>query len=170
MYRSPKQPAMRKNMKTTARILAALLLSLTFVQAVSAQTHRSEAAKNAFKAAHPCPANGARSGPCPGYVIDHIRALACGGPDDPSNMQWQSVEEGKAKDKWERKGCETGAQSEQPPIINAPEAVGSGKYQCGAKSTCKQMSSCEEAKFYLNTCGLRRLDRDGDGVPCEAVC
>ncbi len=40
-----------------------------------------------------------------GYVVDHIRPLACGGPDDPSNMQWQTVAEAKAKDKWERRGC-----------------------------------------------------------------
>lgn len=38
------------------------------------------------------------------------------------------------------------------------------------KRTCKDMSSCDEAKFYLTTCGLKRLDRDGDGVPCEKLC
>jgi hypothetical protein len=41
----------------------------------------------------------------PGYVIDHIVPLACGGADAPSNMQWQTVAAAKAKDKWERKGC-----------------------------------------------------------------
>jgi hypothetical protein len=40
-----------------------------------------------------------------GYVVDHIKPLACGGADDPSNMQWQTVAEAKAKDKVERKGC-----------------------------------------------------------------
>jgi hypothetical protein len=40
-----------------------------------------------------------------GYVVDHIKPLACGGADDPSNMQWQTKAEAKAKDKWERKGC-----------------------------------------------------------------
>jgi len=40
-----------------------------------------------------------------GHVVDHIVPLACGGADAPSNMQWQTVEEAKAKDKWERKGC-----------------------------------------------------------------
>ena len=41
----------------------------------------------------------------PGYVIDHIRPLACGGLDASSNMQWQTAAEAKAKDKTERIGC-----------------------------------------------------------------
>jgi hypothetical protein len=41
----------------------------------------------------------------PGYVVDHIQPLACGGADVPSNMQWQTAAEGAAKDKWERAGC-----------------------------------------------------------------
>jgi len=41
----------------------------------------------------------------PGYIIDHVVPLACGGADSPSNMQWQTVADAKAKDKVERKGC-----------------------------------------------------------------
>lgn len=41
---------------------------------------------------------------------------------------------------------------------------------CGAKRTCKEMVSCAEARFYLRECKLRKLDRDGDGVPCESKC
>ena len=64
---------------------------------------RSAAAKNEFKRQHPCPSTGRSSGACPGYVIDHVRALECGGPDTSSNMQWQTVADGKAKDKIERR-------------------------------------------------------------------
>jgi hypothetical protein len=32
------------------------------------------------------------------------------------------------------------------------------------------MASCAEARFYLQQCGLTRLDADRDGVPCEAIC
>jgi endonuclease YncB( thermonuclease family) len=41
---------------------------------------------------------------------------------------------------------------------------------CSGKRYCKDMSSCEEARFYLETCGLKALDRDGDGRPCESLC
>ena len=36
-----------------------------------------------------------------GYVIDHIIPLKKGGCDCPSNMQWQTIQDAKAKDKWE---------------------------------------------------------------------
>ena len=62
---------------------------------------RSESARAAFEREHPCPSTGRTRGPCPGYVVDHIRALKHGGADTPSNMQWQTVEAAKAKDKVE---------------------------------------------------------------------
>ena len=46
----------------------------------------------------------------------------------------------------------------------------SESFQCGDKQYCKQMLSCAEAKFYLASCGLTKLDGDGDGMPCESLC
>jgi hypothetical protein len=60
---------------------------------------RSQSAKRAFERR-----TGFQNGRS-GYVVDHIKPLACGGADAPSNMQWQSVTAAKAKDKVERKGC-----------------------------------------------------------------
>jgi hypothetical protein len=58
---------------------------------------RSEAAKKQFMKQTGYPKGR------PGYVIDHVVPLANGGTDDPSNMQWQTKADAKAKDKWERR-------------------------------------------------------------------
>jgi endonuclease YncB( thermonuclease family) len=42
--------------------------------------------------------------------------------------------------------------------------------QCGTKRYCREMTSCEEAKFYLRQCGELSLDGDKNGVPCESIC
>ena len=51
-----------------------------------------------------------------------------------------------------------------------PEATRPEDWRCGAKRTCGEMGSCAEARFHHETCGLSRLDGDGDGVPCEKLC
>ena len=71
----------------------------------SAREHRSSLVKHEFQLIHPCPSTGLTSGACPGWVKDHIVPLVCGGPDAPANMQWQTIRDAKAKDKWETKGC-----------------------------------------------------------------
>lgn len=72
-----------------------------------AATVRSVAAKHAFIRANPCPAAVAHSKySCPGYVIDHVVSLDCNGKDVPENMQWQTVQAAKAKDKVERNSAE----------------------------------------------------------------
>lgn len=62
---------------------------------------RHISAKSAFKMDNPCPLNGKTKGACNGYVIDHIIPLKRGGADTPINMQWQTKEGARLKDKWE---------------------------------------------------------------------
>lgn len=73
--------------------------SSTVKRDANGRIERSEASKHQFEVRSGYP-NGR-----PGYVVDHIRPLACGGADTPANMQWQTVAEAKVKDKWERAGC-----------------------------------------------------------------
>lgn len=47
--------------------------------------------------------------------------------------------------------------------------VYAAQFECG-KRTCKQMDSCAEARYHLEQCGVKSLDRDKDGVPCESIC
>jgi micrococcal nuclease len=42
--------------------------------------------------------------------------------------------------------------------------------QCGKKRRCSQMTSCDEAHFYLTRCGVKPLDGNRDGEPCEELC
>ena len=62
---------------------------------------RSSQAKHDFMKSNPCPSTGRTSGACPGYVVDHVVPLKRGGADKPNNMQWQTLQEAKAKDKRE---------------------------------------------------------------------
>ena len=41
---------------------------------------------------------------------------------------------------------------------------------CGNKKHCSEMSSCEEAQHYFAQCGVKTLDGNGNGVPCERLC
>ncbi len=46
----------------------------------------------------------------------------------------------------------------------APNAVNS---RCDGRTYCAQMTSCTEAKYFLNNCPGTQMDGDHDGVPCE---
>lgn len=52
-----------------------------------------------------------------------------------------------------------------------PQAQTGGSYSCsGGCKKCYQMTTCEEARYYFNTCSCSALDGDKDGVPCETLC
>jgi hypothetical protein len=70
-----------------------------------ARAPRSHAAKAEFQRRNPCPSTGKTRGACPGWVKDHVMPLCAGGPDHPSNMQWQTVADAKIKDRDERRMC-----------------------------------------------------------------
>jgi len=72
------------------------ILALT----VAAQTEpnaacRSSAVKHKFDVSQGY-ANGRK-----GYIVDHLCPISCNGIDDIINMQYQTIIESKAKDKWE---------------------------------------------------------------------
>lgn len=73
---------------------------------------------------------------------------------------------------WRKGSCSTSvaapaATTVAPTPAAATTAAG---FACGTKRYCRDMTSCEEARFYLTQCGLTSLDGDHDGVPCEKIC
>ncbi len=58
---------------------------------------------------------------------------------------------------------------QHPATMAAPVAVGSPQRDC-SKKHCSEMSSCDEARYYLSVCGKKSLDGNADGIPCERLC
>ena len=90
------------------RIPIAVAVILLSAQAIAAQAPRPSNAEIMFRLANPCPATGQVQGTCTGYVVDRVIPIVCGGAEDPSNMQWQTLAEAKEKDRWEKIGCRKG--------------------------------------------------------------
>ena len=40
-------------------------------------------------------------------------------------------------------------------------------FRCDGRTHCRQMTSCDEAKFFLENCPGTKMDGDRDGIPCE---
>lgn len=132
-------------------ILIAILLAISHYPIDSeAKTQRSHSAISQFKGTHPCPAHGNRSGPCPGWIIDHIKPLDCGGLDEPSNMQWQTEQQAKVKDKWERKGCRTYARTGNLTTSDQPQSG----YIRGPKGGCFTYTASGRKRYVAHSyCG-----------------
>jgi cold shock CspA family protein len=54
------------------------------------------------------------------------------------------------------------------PAIQPEAATSVARFQCQGKIYCSEMTSCEEAIFYLNNCPGVKIDGDGDRIPCES--
>lgn len=92
-----------------ARVRAGTFLLILALSATCplAKPTRSPIVRAEFMRMNPCPANGHTRGACPGWQVDHITPLKCGGPDTTTNMQWLSVEQHKIKTAREAKSCRT---------------------------------------------------------------
>ncbi len=45
-------------------------------------------------------------------------------------------------------------------------AAASG-FSCDGRKRCSQMTSCAEARYFLDHCPNVQMDGDNDGIPCE---
>lgn len=63
---------------------------------------------------------------------------------------------------------EAPAQAAGPaPRVAPAEAPVTATFNCDGRTHCSQMTSCAEAKWFINHCPGTKMDSDGDGVPCE---
>jgi hypothetical protein len=59
------------------------------------------------------------------------------------------------------------------PVKNAPSTPSFvaeeslSAFRCDGRTRCSQMTSCAEARFFLNNCPNTEMDGDGDRIPCE---
>lgn len=53
------------------------------------------------------------------------------------------------------------------PMPVADGAAAASPYRCDGRTLCSQMTSCAEAKWFINHCPGTRMDGNGDGTPCE---
>jgi len=59
------------------------------------------------------------------------------------------------------------ANGNRPLSLSSTVGAERADFSCTGKTHCSEMSSCEEALFYLKNCPGVKIDGDGDGVPCE---
>ncbi|TXH02690.1 MAG: excalibur calcium-binding domain-containing protein [Rhodocyclaceae bacterium] len=50
---------------------------------------------------------------------------------------------------------------------NAVASLPGKNFQCDGRQHCSQMTSCEEANWFLRHCPGVKMDGDNDGQPCE---
>lgn len=47
------------------------------------------------------------------------------------------------------------------------QAAPASSSRCDGRTSCPQMRSCEEAKYFIQHCPNTKMDGDRDGIPCE---
>jgi len=48
------------------------------------------------------------------------------------------------------------------------DGVRDTEFACDGRTHCSQMTSCEEATYFINHCPGTKMDGNNDGVPCES--
>ncbi|WP_442921016.1 thermonuclease family protein [Mesorhizobium sp. Cs1299R1N3] len=72
---------------------------------------------------------------------------------------------------WRAEHADGATPSGPPRGIVSRRLLAQTGYSCEPRRICSQISSCDEANWYLANCSWGgKLDRDKDGIPCESVC
>lgn len=85
-------------MKKFFIVFGLLFLAVWCFSALAETTPRSSTTTSRFRAKVACPSTHKFIGACPGWVMDHMKPLRCGGLDVPENLWWQTIAEARYKD------------------------------------------------------------------------
>lgn len=89
-------------------------------------------------------------------ITEHefTREPSCQPPGSEAPIDVTTVPKGDAK-----------ASTAHPAATPSVESV--AQFSCDGRTTCPQMHSCEEAKFFIKNCPNTKMDGNHDGIPCE---
>ncbi len=138
-----------------AHVLVAALLCLTSATA-TAQIHRCTINGTVTFQRDPCPSGEPRK---PATAAD----LNAANVKQPTTGQDRTGNWGRTS----AGAVQTPTTAAPPAAATAPATAGKTGYRCDGRKRCPQMTSCDEARFFLANCPGVQMDGDGDGIPCE---
>lgn len=98
------------------------------------------------------------------YSLAHVAA------EDGARLAARGLWQGRFEMPWDWRAAQRGTLPAAAPLPLLLQLAGQTQ-SCNPRKTCSAIGSCEEAHWYLQNCGWgSKLDRDGDGVPCESIC
>jgi hypothetical protein len=54
-----------------------------------------------------------------------------------------------------------------PATVTELVAANNTHFTCDGRKYCQQMTSCDEARYFMKNCPGTHMDGDNDGIPCE---
>ena len=87
--------------------------------------------------------------------------------------QERAEQERLEQERWEKENAATSqtnktAPQTQPTAASSPSTAAHNLYRCDGRTRCTQMTSCEEATYFIQNCPNTEMDGDNDGIPCES--
>jgi hypothetical protein len=80
---------------------------------------------------------------------------------------YDKYQDSAAQQQRERAADRRVGQSAPVPATEMEYSSAPVKGRCDGRVHCSQMTSCEEAEWFLQNCPGMKMDGDGDGDPCE---
>lgn len=102
----------------------------------------------------PCPSNVRRSEP----NINQLNA---------ERMKKRLEDDGSTKTEKTATVAPASSEKNQVRQTMTPVTATVSSFRCDGRKHCSQMTSCSEAKYFLNNCPGVKMDGDKDGIPCE---